>query len=273
MKAVLDGHRRRARAVESHAGSFFGLAQIYTPAFSDKNARSCLTKAAEAARGDDLYEQRVALHTEGFQSAVEYQAICSAMNLGDFAKANITMEAMIARLGKLTAQGLANREYGSSYIERFLSKPVRRRPAIAAPNHVLQVLPDRWRFAFDEEDQGNARHYDAANFDDSKWPAVATYSATLDTQGYDKNTVLWYRTKLNVPAKSGKLALFFGEVDGASEVYVNGRKIEVIPPPAPAKKPARGGAATAAPAEPAAELAAPATPPARTGQARPAHAV
>jgi beta-galactosidase/beta-glucuronidase len=117
------------------------------------------------------------------------------------------------------------------------------------------VLPDRWRFAFDEEDQGNEKHYEAVNFDDSKWPAVATFSTTLDSQGYDKNTVLWYRTKLNVPAKHGKLALFFGEVDGASEVYVNGQKIEVLPPPA-ARKPATGG-----------EVAA--TTPARTGQARP----
>jgi hypothetical protein len=65
-----------------------------------------------------------------------------------------------------------------------------------------------------------------------------------------------------VPAKSGKLALFFGEVDGASEVYVNGQKIEVPAPPVAAKKPGKGGA-------PAAPAAAPATPPGRTGQARP----
>jgi hypothetical protein len=168
------------------------------------------------------------------------------MNAGDFGRANMTMDDMIARIGKLTAQGVANREYGTSYIERFLSKPVRQgAAAIAAPNKVLQVLPDRWRFAFDEEDQGNANHYDAANFDDAKWPAVATYSATLDAQGYDKNTVLWYRTKLEVPAQHGKLALFFGEVDGASEVYVNGQKIDVPPPPVVSKKPAKGTAPAA----------------------------
>lgn len=262
MKQYWMGIDAAQEKVQTHAGSFFGLAQIYTPAFLNE-CEERLTRAAEAARGDDLYEQRVALHTAGFQSAVEYQAIASAMNAGDFAKANTTMEAMIARIGKLTAQGLANREYGSSYIERFLSKPVRQgAAATAAPNKLLQVLPDRWRFAFDEEDQGNARHYDAANFDDLKWPSVATFSATLDSQGYDKNTVLWYRTKLNVPAPGGKLALFFAEVDGVSEVYVNGRKIEVIPPPTAAKKPAKGAAA-------APELATPATAPARTGQARP----
>ena len=50
-------------------------------------------------------------------------------------------------------------------------------------------------------------------------------STTLDTQGYDKNTVFWYRTKITVPEKHERLALFFGEVDGKAEVYVNGEKI------------------------------------------------
>src|SRR5205814_682003 len=81
----------------------------------------------------------------------------------------------------------------------------------------------------------------------SQWPSVATFSATLDSQGYDKNAVLWYRTKFTVQEKHGRLVLFFGEVDGASEVYVNGQKVEVIPNPDDAKKAAKK--TTAAPAE------------------------
>jgi len=46
---------------------------------------------------------------------------------------------------------------------------------------------------------------------------VATFNTTLDAQGYDKNTVFWYRTKFTAPAKHAKLTLFFGEVDGKSE--------------------------------------------------------
>jgi hypothetical protein len=258
MKEYWMGIDAAQEKLPSHAGSFFGLAQIYTPEFL-QHCGKLLEQALQAAGEDEWYTKRVILHTEGFKSAVEYQMISSAMKAGDFAKANATMEAISARLTKLAADGLANREYATAYIERFLAKPVRQgAAATAAPNQLLQVLPDRWRFAFDEEDKGNDQHYEAANFDDSKWPEVATVSATLDAQGYDKNSVLWYRTKLDVPAKSGKLALFFGEVDGVTEVYVNGQKIEVAPPPAPVKKPAKG----AAPA-------APAPPPARTGQARP----
>lgn len=272
MKEYWMGIDAAQEKVQSHAGSFFGLAQIYTPEFLQQ-CGDRLQKALDAAAGDEMYTKRVILHTEGFKSAVEYQAISSAMNVGDFAKANTIMEAMIARLKQVSAQGFANREYDTAYIERFLAKSVRQgAAALAAPNKLLQVLPDRWRFAYDEEDQGNAQRFEAANFDDSKWAEAATVSATLDAQGYDKNAVFWYRTKLNVPGKHGKLALFFGEIDGATEVYINGQKIEVAPPPAPVKKPAKG-AAKAAPAAPAATpeataAATAATPPARTGQAK-----
>ena len=110
--------------------------------------------------------------------------------------------------------------------------------ATAPPNRVLQVLPDRWRFRLDESDTGNGQGFHRTDFNDAAWPLVATYSRTLDTQGYDKYTVLWYRTRFAVPAKHERLTIFFGEVDGASEVYVNGKKI-LVPEPAPsAKKPA-----------------------------------
>jgi hypothetical protein len=233
--------------LESHAGSFFGLGQIYTPEFL-KQCEERLAKAAEAARGETIYEQRVALHTDGFRSAADYRKISDAMNRGDFARAKEILEQMIVRVRDLASRGLANPEYASGYIERFLAKPVRMGAAVtAAPNRLIQVLPDRWRFSFDEGDKGNAKNFHAADFDDSKWPSVATFSATLDSQGYDKNTVLWYRTKITVPEKHGRLVLFFGEVDGASEVYVNGQKLDVIPNSDDAKKAARK--TTAAPAE------------------------
>jgi beta-galactosidase/beta-glucuronidase len=93
-------------------------------------------------------------------------------------------------------------------------------------------LPDRWRFAFDEADAGNERGFHRADFNDASWPLVATRDTTLDAQGYDKTTVLWYRTHFSVPPKHDALTLFFGEVDGTGEVFVNGTKIAVPSPPA-----------------------------------------
>jgi hypothetical protein len=227
MKAYWMGLDDAQQKLHSHAGSFFGLAQIYTPEFL-AICDNRLAKAAAAAKGDPVYEQRVALHTEGLRSAHAYRTMCDAMNRGDFATAKADYDATVERLKGIVKSGGANPEYATAYLERMLSKPVRAGAEItAAPNHLLQVLPDRWRFSFDEAGTGDEQGYAKADFKDDAWPLIATFNTTLDAQGYDKNTVLWYRTKFSVPDRHTKLALFFGEVDGKSEVYVNGQKIAI----------------------------------------------
>jgi hypothetical protein len=145
---------------------------------------------------------------------------------------------MVKRIGGLEEKGYANREYGTSYLRRFLSKAIDGGvAATAAPNKVVRVLPDKWRFAADDADEGAAKNFAAPEFDDSKWRTAATYSATLSGQGLKENTVLWYRTSFQVPEAHGPLALFFPEVDGLVTVYVNGKALEAKPVLAvPAKK-------------------------------------
>lgn len=237
MKAYWMGIDAAQQNLQSHAGCFFGLAQIYTPEFL-KTCDDLMAKAAAAAKGNEAYEQRVALHAEGLKSAHAYRSMSDAMNRGDFAAAESEYKATFDRLKALGESGAANREYGMGYLERMLSKPVRAgAAATAAPNRLVQVLPDRWRFSFDEADTGNDRGVHLADFKDDEWPLVATFNTTLDAQGFDKNAVMWYRTKFTAPAKRGKLALFFGEVDGKSEVYVNGQKVAVPEQYQQAKKP------------------------------------
>ena len=91
---------------------------------------------------------------------------------------------------------------------------------------MLQILPDRWRLAYDEPDQGLQKGYQRPDFDDSGWKEVATYSDPLDAQSLpDRQTVMWYRTRFELPKKGPKLALFFIEVDGDASVYVNGKAV------------------------------------------------
>ena len=237
MKAYWMGIDAVQQRIKTHAGSFFGLAQIYTPEFLAK-CEGLLARAADAAKGDAIYKQRVAMHAEGLRSARAYRTISEAMNRGDFASAKIEYEATIERLQPVIANGYANREYGTAYLKRFLSQQVLQGAAItAAPNRLLQVVPDRWRFSFDEADTGNEQGFHRTDFKDDAWLLVATFNTTLDAQGHDKNAVLWYRTKITVPEKHKNLALFFGEVDGKSEVYVNGEKIAVPEKYQGAKKP------------------------------------
>ncbi|NBV25188.1 MAG: DUF4838 domain-containing protein, partial [Proteobacteria bacterium] len=218
MKAYWMGIDAAQQRLTTHAGSFFGLAQVFTLEFLTQ-CEALLAKAATAARGDATYEQRVALHAEGLRSARAYRTMSDAMNRGDFTSALREYDDTITRLKGDVAKGWLNPEYATAYLERFLSKTVRQgAAATTAPNHVLQVLPDRWRFTFDAEDTGNDRGFHRADFADAAWPLVATRDTTLDAQGHDQTTVMWYRTRFTVPPKHADLALFFGEVDGASEV-------------------------------------------------------
>ena len=228
MKQYWMGIDREVGRLHSHAGSFFGLQQIYTPAFLQE-CTDRLAKAVEAARGEPVFEQRVELHAEGFHNAVDYQKLCQAMAQGDFGQAQNVYDSMVARLRALAAKGWANPEYGTAYLERFLSKNLRAGvAATTAPNKLLQVMPERWRFAFDEENRGLEQGWHKAEFSDANWPLVSTWEKTLDAQGYDKNTVLWYRTTFRVPQTHGALTLFFTEVDGWAEVYVNGEKVSPV---------------------------------------------
>ncbi|UCE49275.1 MAG: beta galactosidase jelly roll domain-containing protein, partial [Phycisphaerales bacterium] len=100
--------------------------------------------------------------------------------------------------------------------------------AVARPNEVLQVLPDRMKLAYDPADIGAEQGYHKSDFDDSTWRQVVTYSKTLNAQGLpDAKSVMWYRTSVNVPRRrEGRLVLFFTEIDGqAVTVYVNGIEV------------------------------------------------
>jgi hypothetical protein len=235
MKAYWTGIDRATARLHCHSGGFYGLQAVYTPEFV-RECQSLLDRAARAAKKDPVYAERVALHAAGFQDVLDYRAICDAMTAGDFARAKRTLDGMTERIDGLAAKGYANPEYGTAYLRRFLAKTVEGgAAATAAPNRVVEVLPDRWRLAYDDADEGEAKGFHAADFDASGWREAATYSATLSCQGLRENAVLWYRTTFRAPEKHGRLALLFAEVDGAVTVYVNGKQLEpsaVLPAPA-----------------------------------------
>jgi hypothetical protein len=226
MKAYWLGIDEATAKLDCHSGGFYGLAAVYTPEF----CRACdsrLKQAAEAAKDDKTYSERVALHAAGFRNVIDYQAICEAMARGDYATVKAAYDGMVKRIGGLEDKGYANREYGTAYLKRFLSKAIDGGvAATAAPNKVDRVLPDRWKLATDDADEGVTKNFAAPDFDDSKWKTAATYSTTLSGQGLKENTVLWYRTTFATPEKHGRLSLFFPEVDGLVTVYVNGKAME-----------------------------------------------
>ncbi|HKA07505.1 MAG TPA: DUF4838 domain-containing protein [Gemmataceae bacterium] len=243
MKAYWTGIDQATAKLHNHAGGFHGLAAVYTPEF----CRACdsrLSKAAAAAKGDRVYAERVAMHAAGFANVMDYLAICNGMAAGEVDKAKRIYDEMTERIDGLVAKGYANREYGTAYLRRFLSRIIEGGVvATKSPNKVVEVLPDQWRLAYDDAEQGEAKKFHTPEFDDSKWRKAATHSATLSGQGLRENTILWYRTTFRAPEKHDRLTLLFPEVDGLVTVYVNGKALEPTPVlAAPPKKKAKADA-------------------------------
>jgi len=209
----------------SHAGSFFAIHLVYTPELL-RQCRDLIERAATAAEGDATYAARVRMTAEGLRNAEQYIALRQAVNRGDFAGAKRVYDDLLARSQVNQQAGLGN-HYTVAYLERFLGKHVEAGAAATAPpNKLVQVLPDLWRMAYDEADRGLEEGFQQPGLDDSSWREVATYGKPLDAQGLpDRQTVLWYRTRFQLPEGGRKLALFFTEVDGDASLYLNGKAV------------------------------------------------
>jgi hypothetical protein len=214
--------------MKCESGSFFALHLVYTPRFLDKLAR-LIGQAGDAASVNDIYDARIAMAAQGLKNAQQFMQIRDAMNRGDFVDAKRVYDNLFARNEAEYEKGYGN-HYTLNYLRRFVGTHVQAgAEATAAPNKVLQVLPDRMKLAYDPADNGAERGWHKSDFDDSQWRQVATYSNTLDAQGLpDKKSLMWYRTMTNVPRRQeGRLVLFFTEIDGqAATVYVNGVEVD-----------------------------------------------
>ena len=226
--------------LKCESGGFFALHLVYTPQFLQK-LEGLIKKASSVTALDKTYSARVAMTGEGLKNAAQYIDMREAMNTGDFSAARRIYDELCARNEAEQKKGYGN-HYTLNYLRRFIGPLVAAgAQATAPPNKVLQVLPDRMKLEYDREDNGLAKGFHKAEFDDSKWKDVATYSSTLNAQGQpDVKSIMWYRTSLDVPRRhgpparsqdppprgAGGLTLFFTEVDGQSvAVYLNGKEV------------------------------------------------
>ncbi len=209
------------------SGSFFAAHLVYTDAFL-RESRERIKRAASAARGKGVYAARVDMASEGLKNAEQYAAVRHAMNRGDMTAAKRTYDNLLTRSETHQQTKLGN-HYTVGYLKRFVGTHIAAAAeATAAPRRLVKLLPDQWRLAYDDEDTGVAQGFQRLDFDDSEWPEVATFSDTLNAQGRpDRQTVLWYRCRLEVPDQLKEPALFFMEVDGDATVFVNGREVGV----------------------------------------------
>jgi hypothetical protein len=207
-----------------HSGGFYAVHLVYTPKFLHK-CRNLISRAEQAAKDDAKYLQRIHIAAEGFKNAQQYTTLLGAINRGEFAAARRVYDQLLARCEQASQSKLGCR-YTVTYLKRFLGTIIEAGEKMVPPGRVIAILPDRWRLAYDEGDEGFSKGYAERGFDDSTWREVATYSKTLDAQGLpDRFTLLWYRARFQTPPDGKKVRLVFLEIDGQSQVFANGKAV------------------------------------------------
>lgn len=92
-------------------------------------------------------------------------------------------------------------------------------------------LPLEWRFAIEEEGEGEAAGWHRAEFDDSEWGMIGT-SVPWERQGYEGfDGVGWYRVRFELSAEQAaaeRVILRLGAIDEDGWVWLNGEKVGEI---------------------------------------------
>ncbi len=90
---------------------------------------------------------------------------------------------------------------------------------------LIEDLPVRWRFHTDPDEHGEARGWQAADFDDRVWPTIKIREF-WENQGYSPyDGAAWYRLDYAVPElpEGKRVCLTFGAVADEASVYVDGK--------------------------------------------------
>ena len=211
--------------LDSHAGSYYNLHLVYTPAFID-HLQGLLDAAFAAVAGNATRTARVQMYAEGLMNARQYTQLRDALNAGDMPTAGSTYDNLLARSEANAAAGALGQTYTVTYLKRFIGNQIAAaRASTAAPSVLRSVMPDMMRFTYDPNNQGLALGYAQPEFDDSGWPQVQTYGMPLEAQGIpDQLTHQWFRCTFTADPQPGmKYLLLVIEVDRFGQVFVNGQ--------------------------------------------------
>ena len=105
-----------------------------------------------------------------------------------------------------------------------------RPPFEAMAGKELLTLPIVWRFRIDPGDEGlTTGWHEGADTADASWQDIRVDDFWTE-QGIKHHGVAWYATRFSLPAEAeGRLWLLFAMLDGAAEVWVDGRSAGKLP--------------------------------------------
>lgn len=225
----LDEHLRDA---DHHTGGALNMLQIYPPAIRDQ-ARGRL-KEAERLAGDSPWKERVEAFARGFAYFDAFARILEGQNRQDWTAAFQALREMEAQAEFLSAGEfpLLAEASAKSHFSRFFRPTVEQGQARTTGGNVMVApLGREWDFLLDPQGIGEELHYERPEWTGGNWQTLSTEVPWSDQGLRYYKGLAWYRQKVTVPKSfAGKrVFLWFGGVDEAARVWVNGKLVGTSP--------------------------------------------
>ena len=241
------------RDTDCHTGGSFCMPVVFTSERM-RRGRKLLDAAAERVGNDkdDAFAQRVRLYRMNFDRLESFLKMLDARNRFDF----VTAKAALDHLRNLTRTMIDFRLYPNppgdapgeaynssldrqaralwwrssrSYIERFWAPTTESGyDRTAVRGELVAGCDDQWGFLIDTRDIGESTGWFRDGPIGGNWQPMCTKTASWSDQGlhYYKG-IAWYRTQVTIPTafKGRKVFLWFGGIDEAAKVWLNGTLI------------------------------------------------
>jgi hypothetical protein len=220
-----------------YSGAGFGHRHRWTPQRM-KQARALLNAGVAAAKTPEE-KYRIGMANESLRLFELFMQLRNDQAAGRFTHLARDAESYVQQLHAAANRyaenyaftkrpGKQGSDNGVDYFNAFYRATYNDASRIAKDFEILTPALCTWKYAADKEKQGEAKHWQSRDFDDSAWKTTDVTRQTWSTLGFHNYFgSMWYRTTVDVPEiPAGKKAyLWIGSTDGSARVFVNGKEI------------------------------------------------
>jgi len=233
MRRYLDLMDKTVDEADYHTGSIWDMALVYGPPVRQR-AGKLLEDAGRLAPAGSIYARRVAIVRQSFAFLQGFVEAMEGRTIHDYARAKRGLDQMVAiRDELLSASPPLITKKAEDYMNRYLTSTITQGHArTTGGNRPLAGLADEWLFQIDPERVGEAIGWWKPEVTGGNWQTIRTSSRSWSDQGlrYYKG-LAWYRQTVAIPAEAQgrRVFLWFGAIDEAAKVWVNGQEIGISP--------------------------------------------
>lgn len=217
------------RDADHHTGNDTNYPDIYTEKVMKSGAK--LLKKAESSSDSEREKSCVRIFKlahDYLQAFLDMQEFQRAFKFEDSKAAYDELVKLQDELIKWDARWLSSKA-AKSYLKRFWGPAVvQSHEKTTGGNELVTGFPDEWDFLLDQHDAGEWLELYSPTLKGGNWQRMKTYSASWMDQGFGAvNGIGWYRTRVSVPQKfkGRKIMMWFGAVDEAAKIWINGKPI------------------------------------------------